>query len=598
MSGIVESTTQSPEQTRETPNTQGSDIGIVRAFFTEKKKSGSTYTPENLARFVARKIAQNVRKNAERLRVLDPAVGDGELLLAIVDELREQDIEHTVYGFDTNAEALERAQERITSRHPDTEIVFEHGDFLIHVLDALTPKQRQSDMFYGASGSQDGFDIVIANPPYVRTQVLGGDKSSELAKQFGLSGRTDLYHAFILAIAAALKVGGELGIIVSNRFMTTKSGMSVRECFSNLFELHHVFDLGDTKLFEEAVLPAVVIGRRATKPRNDSAPFTKCYSTKPQDKALAFDAVLAPIADGFDGTVQVNAEFFEVTHGTLDSGSGGSDVWRISTPRSRHWLSTVERHQASCFKDIGRIRVGVKTTSDKVFIRTDWDELDVPPEPGVLFPLITHRQAARWKAHKRGQPRILYTHQMVSGRRRPIDLEIFPKAAAYLESKRSILERREYVIKAGREWFEIWVPQNPALWSNNKLVFRDIAEQSTFFLDRDGSVVNGDCYWLILESRMDPDVLWLALAVGNSSFILRYYDERFHNKLYANRRRFMTQYVEQFPLPSHDDALGRYLIQLSKDAYKMADTGDDERLAELDQQIDDLVWTAFGLVKE
>ena len=38
----------------------------------------------------------------------------------------------------------------------------------------------------------------------------------------------------------------------------------------------------------------------------------------------------------------------------------------------------------------------------------------------------------------------------------------------------------------------------------------------------------------------------LLLAVANSSFITKFYDIAFHNKLYAGRRRFMTQYVKKF----------------------------------------------------
>ena len=38
-------------------------------------------------------------------------------------------------------------------------------------------------------------------------------------------------------------------------------------------------------------------------------------------------------------------------------------------------------------------------------------------------------------------------------------------------------------------------------------------------MDLDGSVVNGDCYWLALNPGQSTDLLWLTLAVANSSFI-------------------------------------------------------------------------------
>ena len=97
------------------------------------------------------------------------------------------------------------------------------------------------------------------------------------------------------------------------------------------------------------------------------------------------------------------------------------------------------------------------------------------------------------------------------------------------------------VLDAGREWFEIWVPQDPDRWVAPKLVFRDISEKPTFWIDTTGGIVNGDCYWLAAEKAEDTDLLWLACAVANSAFIEEFYDHRFNNKLYSGRRRFITQ---------------------------------------------------------
>ena len=77
-------------------------------------------------------------------------------------------------------------------------------------------------------------------------------------------------------------------------------------------------------------------------------------------------------------------------------------------------------------------------------------------------------------------------------------------------------------------------------------------------------MVNGDCYWLAPEETGASELLWLAMAVGNSSFIEVFFDHRFHNKLYAGRRRFMTQYVEQFPLPDPSTRSAGEIIQKTK----------------------------------
>lgn len=172
-----------------------------------------------------------------------------------------------------------------------------------------------------------------------------------------------------------------------------------------------------------------------------------------------------------------------------------------------------------------------------------------------------------------------------------MDLAQFPASRAYLEEHRQTLEGRSYVIAAGRQWYEIWVPQNLADWPAPKLVFRDISEQPTFWMDREGTVVNGDCCWL----TGDEELLWLALGVANSTFIERFYDRRFNNKLYAGLRRFITQYVEQFPLPNPDSSAARQIVAACRDLYVATVDGPQP---EAERRVDEMVWTAFGLPVE
>ena len=126
-------------------------------------------------------------------------------------------------------------------------------------------------------------------------------------------------------------------------------------------------------------------------------------------------------------------------------------------------------------------------------------------------------------------------------------------------------------------------------------MFRDIAQDPTFWIDLDGSLVNGDCYWLTTEDPTESNLLWLAAAIGNSSFIQRFYDYRFQNKLYAGRRRFMTQYVEQFPLPNPSHEVSNTIISKAKKVYASVGTEEGNRLEE---ELDQLVWEAFGLSVE
>lgn len=557
---------------------------------TEEKAGGAVYTPKSLADFVSQQIADvsGVTANGNSLRILDPAVGDGELLVSLLGHLPCQlNLPIEVCGFETDPEALDTARKRIERQFPDISLSFELGSFLESTLEHFALNGNENRY---RSASSKVYDLVIANPPYVRTQIMGAQQTQQLSEQFGLSGRVDLYHAFIIGISQVLKPQGTAGIIVSNRFMTTKSGASVRRALFDRFNVRHAWDLGDTKLFEAAVLPAVLLVQGKHGHKQKSPAFTSIYQTSEPASETAADPISALHAEGI---VKVSdGRNFRVQHGTIDTGGKPDGIWRIATEAGDNWLNAVAAHSWGTFRDIGKIRVGVKTCADKIFIRNDWHDIAETDRPELLRPLTTHHVARRFKSLSSDQPaQILYPHEMAEGRRRAVDLDRYPRSQAYLMAHRPILESRKYVAEAGRQWYEIWVPQDPSAWAQPKLVFRDISDQPTFWIDLDGSVVNGDCYWLAVENSADLDLLWLAVAVANSTFIERFYDLRFHNKLYAGRRRFMTQYVENFPLPDPRNSLGKSIIAKAKRLHRVMPAPSSEMLQ---KELNAMVWKAFS----
>lgn len=556
---------------------------------TEEKAGGATYTPAILADFVADKMLELWNPSPETVKVLDPAIGDGQLLLSLLERLTKKTTAPIlVYGFDTDALALAQAKQRIQARFPNARLHLQHKNFLQHVLDA--PASHALPLFQEPSAPEK-FELIIANPPYVRTQIMGAEQAQILADAFGLAGRVDLYQAFLIAIARVLCVHGIAGLIVSNRFMTTKGGAALRSALRAKFSLRHVWDLGDTKLFGAAVLPAVIVAEGRNGEICGTPAFTSVYETNDQAIAEASDAIAALSMSGI--VALRDGRRFRVQHGELDTSGNIEDLWRIATAESDSWLATVAKHTWRTFRDIGKIRVGVKTCADKIFIRSDWHTLPESQRPELLRPLITHHSAGRFRSIKPKKARaILYPHESESGQRRPADLSRNPNSSAYLEAHRSALEARTYVIQGGRRWYELWVPQDPAAWAAPKLVFRDISERPTFWLDFDGCIVNGDCYWLIPDREGDEDALWLAAAVANSTFIEAFYDHRFNNKLYAGRRRFITQYVEQFPLPDLNTPLAREIVKTARAIYDRAGTCD---VAAIEAKLDEMVWRAFGL---
>lgn len=572
---------------------------------SKRKATGSHFTPRELAEFLARRLIDVASLDSlESIRVLDPACGDGELLAAFARMLPPAlTRKTTLVGFDSDGAALAEARRRLQAS-PVEPIELTKADFL--ELGKL--RFGQLGLFddrLTLDSRIDLADIVIANPPYVRTQVLGAEKAQELAAAFDLTGRVDLYHAFLVAMTHCLRADGLLGVITSNRFLTTKGGAAVRAFIARHYDVLEVIDLGDTKLFAAAVLPAILIGRKRAAAQNGhpavATQFIRIYEdlsgATPNGNLKAADSIYTVLAEARDGQYHVANRRFAVSTGSLLLPASSIEPWRMVTSTERAWLKTIDSHAKLRVGDIAKIRVGIKTTADEVFTRNDWSSLpdNLRPEAQLLRPLLTHDDAGRWiqQIDIGSLRQVLYPHEIKGGKRTVIDLAQYPRAAAYLEQHRPRLERRAYISDAKRHWFEIWVPQDPAAWRRPKVVFPDISAEPRFFYDGQGCIVDGDCYWLALEVNHNPDWLFFIQGLANTRLMTRYHDLAFNNKLYSGRRRYLTQYVEKYPLPDPDNDLSHRIITLVKEL--VFGRHDAASRAHREQEIETLAEGALGV---
>ncbi|WP_280507253.1 Eco57I restriction-modification methylase domain-containing protein [Nocardia flavorosea] len=641
----------------------------------ERKRHGRHYTPTALAEFLAGRVAAWVPAPGSGLRVLDPACGGGELLFAIRAALSERlpEVPVELVGYDLDPEGLAVARDR--AARAGVVVDWRQADFLAEC--AALPAAS--------------FHVVVANPPYVRTQQLGGEAAQALRGQFGLRGRFDLTHPFVAAVPRLLVPGGMFGLLCANRFLTTKAGANLRAVLLGELVPVELYDLGDTRLFEAAVLPAVTIavrGRVRERCRYVSvyqeSPAGPARDTdeergvdqagsareivtpegvtpdlprpavepavdnrwQPDEHAGGSDAATRPVgglrpvpgagdrlpggraesdgpktsadpglddgedvpdrgpfvegADlfevlgaGADATIRWQGRRFAVTVGELAIPPGSASVgWRMARVGHDDWLDAVSARMWRTFGDLARIRVGIKTNADRVFIAEHWGDPDTEPE--LLCDLITHHDLRPWRVEGSRRARVLYPYDLDHPRRIPVDLARYPRTAAYLEQHREVLSARGYLTEAGRKWFEHWVPQRPHMWRTPKVVFPDISDRPRFALDRSGAVVNGDCYWISL-SELDADLpaeelACLMMGIANSALGVRFYDAVCGNRLYSGRRRWITQYVSRLPLPDPAGAPGVAIVGLVRELVQ-----EPELAPAAQPELDDLVNRAFAL---
>jgi hypothetical protein len=274
-----------------------------------------------------------------------------------------------------------------------------------------------------------------------------------------------------------------------------------------------------------------------------------------------------------------------------------SKPWTLLSGGESEWVAMIDAASQCRIGDVAKVRVGLKTTADNVFIRRDWESLpaEVRPERRHLRPLLSQADAAKWRPLEAADPqrRVLYTHEVAQGRRRAIRFAESSPTWKYLLKNREQLAARRYVVEAGRAWYELWVPQDPSAWSLPKIVVPDISPDARFFWDAKGCIVDGNCYWITTNDPCDEDLLLLILGVANSALGSHYHDLAFQNKLYSRRKRHLTQYITEYPLPDRHSAPCGQIVKLVGRLVREPLVLQDRQT--LESQIDRLVAQAFGV---
>lgn len=550
------------------------------------KNSGATFTPVELADFLSDKILTYYDSKDKTVAVLDPACGDGALLSSIAMKINDE-FDFTLNGYDTNIDYVINTQSQL-SNLGFTNIQVQQKDFL-----EVSPNNTG---LFSDESKREFADIVIANPPYVRTQILGAQKSQQIAKDYDLSGKIDLYYPFLMGMTNALRKGGILGVITSNRYLTTKSGAEIRKFLLENYDVLEVIDLGDTKLFNAAVLPAIFIGRKKMSNKQLTKPcfFAKIYENfqvKANNNITEVDSIYDILTKTEAGTFSTNGKVFDYSVGLLKHSHIKTDVWQMTNDTENKWIEAIQSNAAFYIGDKFKVRVGIKSCADNVFLNNNWDNEQAIPEDELLKPLISQENIQKWTCTLSQYAKVLYPHYSKNGKKDVVNLDDYPQAKEYFMKHRTQLESRKYLIDAGRKWYEMWVSQNPALWALPKIVFPDISIEARFSYDESGAIVNGNCYWFVAQTKEEKELLFLIQGVCNSELMAQYHDLCFNNKLYSGRRRYFSQYIEKYPIPDPKSKYAQKIIAIVKALNYQSDL-DSEALS---LELNHCVKEAFGI---
>ena len=437
-------------------------------------------------------------------------------------------------------------------------------------------------VFHGSVGEENkGFDIVIANPPYVRQEKITTSKE-RLKAAFGdfFDGTADIYtYFYALALKQLLTPLGCCCYIAPNKFFRAAYGKNLRSLLtSHLARVRSLIDFGDTQLFDGATTyPAIVLAQRAMTP-----PQSSIWCCEIRDTALL---------PQLWHHVQQRGHAVQVSQLAPDG-------WQLDDPTVAALLRKLQQNSTPLGVLPGvQMYYGIKTGCNEAFVidgATRQRLLDEDPNSAdVIFPWLRGRDLKRWQTEPSGK----FVINIQNGGNHPwpwtgkeeseaekLFAARYPAIHRHLQPFREKLEKRS---DQGEFYWELRACAYNDAFLKPKIMWPDMAQKMRVTFDTSTTFCGNTAYFFPTD-----DLFFLALFNSN---VIAFWASKTLAIFQGDTFRFFSQNVSQFPIPQADDA-ARQLLRNEVAAIiarVQADPAAD--ITAQERKIDELVYDLYGL---
>ncbi len=339
-------------------------------------------------------------------------------------------------------------------------------------------------------GFQQGFDIVIGNPPYVKGGSITKEKPALKPHYACYAGNADLYVYFYERAFQLLKSGGCLSFITSNKWFLAEYGADLRTYLSTNSQLQQIIDFGHEPVFDALAYPTIVIA-------------TKLEKSQAADQAINHLSVLNWVSKDLAYQVSDFPQVFVTESFALAQSELKATGWQLKRPQKRLLLERLRKIGTTLRLFAGtRTYRGVTTGFNDAFVIDDEirEQLIREDEKSaeLIKPYLRGKDIERWNIGASGMW-LIFT-------RRGVNIDEYPAIKAHLKKYKSQLEPKPQTwddeqqgIWPGRKagtymWWEI--QDNIAYWQNfseSKIISTKVSIEPTFCLDKSGSFLGKLC---------------------------------------------------------------------------------------------------------
>lgn len=405
-----------------------------------------------------------------------------------------------------------------------------------------------------------GFDIIITNPPYVRSELISQAEKDYFKNHYEVFvGSADYYVYFYEKAFNILKNKGYFGLICSNKFTRAKYGKKLRKYLLN-YQLDSYDDYTGEKVFKDATVDPAVIVMKKQAPQSNNILVDKEFELKQ--------------ADFTDGT------------------------WSFYSPKVLEVRDKIVE-KGELLKDLDvNIYSGIKTGYNKAFVlkKDDVNKLIAEDKSSmdIIKPLLRGRDI------KPNQIAFDDLYLIMSKDGLNVRKE-YPVIFNHLNQYRARLKSRS---DQGEYWFNLRVCSYYDEFEKPKLIYPNMASHLFTVYDEEGFYTNQKCF-IILSDTINLKFLHSLL----SSKVLNFIFMLLGSPLGSGGYDINKYYVEQLPIVFNEEKEKEIidLTEKSMDIHKILNSDAlapkekniyQQQLAVIEDGIENLIYELYDLSEE
>jgi type I restriction-modification system DNA methylase subunit len=428
--------------------------------------------------------------------------------------------------------------------------------------------------------SQRGFDVVIANPPYIRHERIKEFKD-DLRRLYPevYVGTADLYVYFFAQGLRILKEQGVLTFITPNKFLLASYGKNLRQHLAQKTEMHLLIDFGDLHVFDATTYPFITITRQRPPIHQSEIQFLIINDIRTL-KSLAEvsrDASTIKQSDlRDDGWQLIDGPTMRLLQklrtGSTPMGSFVEAFFRgILTGLNEAFVIDESTRNRLIVEDPNSIKLIKKWLRGRDVKRwkTTWDNLYV-----IIIPKGTDEGVSHpWKIAKHEQEAQV------------IFQKTYPAIYRHLSQFEDALRKRQ---DQGDYWWELRACAYYWALETTKIVYPDISQTPQFTLDREGYYIANTLYCI-------PDHAEFLLGILNSRVIQFFYSQ-ISPQIQNGYFRFIAQYMRHIPIPNASNSQQQQIDHIVRQLLQSDKKRSEAK--ELERSLNSIVYRLYGLTDE